>query len=90
MAKVKPPAEHFTAASEALRMGKGGEDGLFRGPLEWMALPYTHSGAVASAVGLGKDLSRPWSRWRRAIRSPRPGAELFAILIRHPLLKPRT
>lgn len=39
-------------------MGKGGEDGLVQGLLEWMELPYTHSGVVASSIGLDKELSR--------------------------------
>ncbi|AIK96674.1 D-alanine--D-alanine ligase [Candidatus Odyssella acanthamoebae] len=38
--------------------GTGGEDGVIQGILETMAIPYTHSGVTASAVGMDKVLSR--------------------------------
>lgn len=38
--------------------GTGGEDGVIQGVLETMAIPYTHSGVTASAIGMDKVLSR--------------------------------
>ncbi|MCB9994282.1 MAG: D-alanine--D-alanine ligase [Hyphomicrobiaceae bacterium] len=34
--------------------GKGGEDGLIQGLLETLAIPYTHSGVLASALAMNK------------------------------------
>ncbi len=39
-------------------MGRWGEDGAVQGLLEWLDLPYTHSGVVASAIGMDKSASR--------------------------------
>lgn len=38
--------------------GKFGEDGCVQGILNMMQIPYTHSGVVASAVGMDKELTR--------------------------------
>jgi len=38
--------------------GRGVEDGAIQGLLEWMRLPYTHSGVTASAIGMDKARSR--------------------------------
>lgn len=34
--------------------GQGGEDGVIQGVLEMLQLPYTHSGVLASAIGMDK------------------------------------
>lgn len=34
--------------------GRGGEDGSLQGALEWLGLPYTGSGVMASAIGMDK------------------------------------
>lgn len=39
-------------------MGHFGEDGAIQGLLEWLKIPYTHSGVTASAIGMDKSLSR--------------------------------
>jgi D-alanine-D-alanine ligase len=39
-------------------MGRWGEDGSVQGLLEWLRIPYTHSGVCASAVGMNKVASR--------------------------------
>lgn len=39
-------------------MGRGGEDGAIQGLLEWMRIPYTHSGVLASALAMDKSKSR--------------------------------
>ncbi len=38
--------------------GRWGEDGCVQGLLEWMALPYTHSGVLASALAMDKQRSK--------------------------------
>ena len=38
--------------------GRWGEDGCVQGILEWMRIPYTHSGVLASAVAMDKQLSK--------------------------------
>jgi D-alanine-D-alanine ligase len=38
--------------------GRWGEDGCVQGILEWMGLPYTHSGVLASALAMDKTRSK--------------------------------
>jgi D-alanine-D-alanine ligase len=38
--------------------GRFGEDGVIQGVLDWLELPYTHSGARASALAMDKAASR--------------------------------
>src|SRR5262249_1053370 len=38
--------------------GRPGEDGTLQGLLEVMAIPYTHSGVMASAVSMRKDIAK--------------------------------
>ncbi len=38
--------------------GRWGEDGCVQGLLEWMRLPYTHSGVLASALAMDKEKSK--------------------------------
>lgn len=38
--------------------GRWGEDGCVQGLLEWMGLPYTHSGVLASALAMDKTRSK--------------------------------
>lgn len=38
--------------------GRGGEDGTVQGVLEFLGIPYTHSGVTASAVAMDKHLTR--------------------------------
>ena len=38
--------------------GKGGEDGVIQGVLEMMQIPYTHSGVMASAIGMDKTATK--------------------------------
>ncbi|MFK4753226.1 D-alanine--D-alanine ligase [Oceanobacter antarcticus] len=45
--------EHFDMAFIALH-GRGGEDGTIQGLLEWLKIPYTGSGVMASALGMDK------------------------------------
>ncbi|MEL7106448.1 MAG: D-alanine--D-alanine ligase [Pseudomonadota bacterium] len=38
--------------------GRWGEDGCIQGILEWLRIPYTHSGVLASALAMDKDRSK--------------------------------
>jgi D-alanine-D-alanine ligase len=38
--------------------GRWGEDGCVQGLLEWLAIPYTHSGVLASALAMDKDRAK--------------------------------
>ncbi|GAA6174943.1 D-alanine--D-alanine ligase [Sulfitobacter pacificus] len=38
--------------------GRWGEDGCVQGLLEWMGIPYTHSGVLASALAMDKQRSK--------------------------------
>lgn len=47
------PARVFNALH-----GRWGEDGCVQGLLEWLAIPYTHSGVLASALAMDKTASK--------------------------------
>ncbi len=38
--------------------GRWGEDGCVQGILEWLSIPYTHSGVLASALAMDKDRTK--------------------------------
>lgn len=38
--------------------GKGGEDGLIQGVLEYLGVPYTHSGVMTSAIAMDKVMTK--------------------------------
>jgi len=38
--------------------GRWGEDGCVQGILEWLAIPYTHSGVLASALAMDKEQTK--------------------------------
>ncbi|MEO1276304.1 MAG: D-alanine--D-alanine ligase, partial [Pseudomonadota bacterium] len=38
--------------------GRWGEDGCVQGILEWLRLPYTHSGVLASALAMDKERTK--------------------------------
>ena len=46
--------------------GRWGEDGCVQGLLEWMRIPYTHSGVMASSITMDKQ------RTKGCLCSPRP------------------
>ena len=51
--------------------GRWGEDGCVQGLLEWLAIPYTHSGVLASALAMDKTPRQAGLRRRRAAGGPR-------------------
>jgi D-alanine-D-alanine ligase len=50
-------AGHFDRAFIALH-GRFGEDGAIQGALEWMGIPYTGSGVMASAIAMDKVFTK--------------------------------
>ncbi|MGA0805200.1 MAG: D-alanine--D-alanine ligase [Pseudohongiellaceae bacterium] len=56
--------------------GRDGEDGKLQGALEWMGLPYTGSGVLASALAMDKQRSK--LMWQRLGISTPPFHELDA------------
>ena len=52
-ALTPPPAAVFNALH-----GRFGEDGAIQGVLDWMGIPYTHSGIRASAMAMDKDAAK--------------------------------
>src|SRR6202040_3661778 len=51
-------SEKFDRAWIALH-GPGGEDGVMQGALEWLGIPYTGSGVLASAPTMDKPKTKP-------------------------------
>jgi D-alanine-D-alanine ligase len=49
--------------------GRGGEDGTVQGVLEFLGVPYTHSGVLASAVAMDKPTTKEVLR-AHGVRSP--------------------
>ena len=45
--------------------GRRGEDGCVQGLLEWLGVPYTHSGVLASALAMDKEATKAASRAER-------------------------
>ncbi|WP_028294703.1 D-alanine--D-alanine ligase [Oceanobacter kriegii] len=66
-------ADSFDMAFIALH-GRGGEDGTIQGLLEWLDIPYTGSGVMASALGM--DKWRTKLLWQAA-GLPTPAAALL-------------
>lgn len=48
---------NFDVVFNALH-GRWGEDGCVQGMLEWLGLPYTHSGVLASALAMDKERTK--------------------------------
>src|SRR5438105_12679395 len=68
--------------------GRPGEDGTLQGVLEIVGIPYTHSGVLASAMAMKKDLAKTMFR---AANIPVPGgliASRFAAAKEHALARP--
>jgi len=58
---VRPLTEFATAGFERVWIalhGPGGEDGALQGALEWLDMPYTGSGVMASAIAMDKIRSK--------------------------------
>ena len=55
--------------------GRPGEDGTLQGLLEIMGIPYSHSGVMASAVAMQKDIAKTVLR---AAQVPVPGGQMVS------------
>lgn len=67
--------------------GKGGEDGIIQGVLEMLQIPYTHSGVMASAIGMDKQVSKAVAR-ECGVAVAEAKVVSVAEFINHPPLKP--
>src|SRR5215831_2024630 len=68
--------------------GRPGEDGTIQGILETIGVPYSHSGVLASALAMQKDLAKAILR---AAEVPVPGGVVMSRLDaakEHPLPRP--
>ena len=68
--------------------GKGGEDGVIQGVLEMMQIPYTHSGVMASALAMDKDIAK---RVLETVGVPTPRGVVVdrdTVLAGHPIDPP--
>jgi D-alanine-D-alanine ligase len=68
--------------------GPFGEDGTIQGILEYLQIPYTHSGVLASAVAMHKEQAK---RVAKAVGIPVAEAKVmsrFAIRDKHPMKPP--
>jgi D-alanine-D-alanine ligase len=68
--------------------GPFGEDGTIQGILEFLGIPYTHSGVLASALAMNKEQSK---RIAKAIGIPVAESRVvsrFAVKNRHPMKPP--
>jgi D-alanine-D-alanine ligase len=74
-------SEGFERAWIALH-GPGGEDGLMQGALEWLGIPYTGSGVLASALTMDK------LKTKRVVVGAGQVAPEYAVLAREADLKP--
>src|SRR4030095_12012017 len=68
--------------------GPFGEDGTIQGVLEYLEIPYTHSGVLASALAMNKELAK-----KIAKASGIPSAESkvisrFTVKTKHPMKPP--
>lgn len=58
LATLLPPGQPAPDVIFNALHGKGGEDGTVQGVLDFLGVPYTHSGLVASAVAMDKHLTK--------------------------------
>src|SRR5262245_63858722 len=68
--------------------GPFGEDGAIQGILEYLAIPYTHSGVLASALAMNKEQAK---RAAKAVGIPVAESKVmnrFTIRDKHPMAPP--
>ena len=68
--------------------GRWGEDGCVQGLLEWLGLPYTHSGVLSSALAMDKNRSK--AAFTAAGLPVMPGAihDKAQVMARHVMVPP--
>lgn len=68
--------------------GTGGEDGVMQGVLEILGIPYTHSGVLASAIGMDKPAAKKMAE-SVGVRVPKGGVfPLADVLARDVMPRP--
>ena len=87
LAQIKPDV-----AFNALH-GRWGEDGAVQGVLEWLRIPYTHSGILASALAMDKArakevFARAGLPVARSVLAPREAVEAAHVLPPPYVVKP--
>lgn len=68
--------------------GRFGEDGCVQGILEWMRLPYTHSGVLASALAMDKEKTKEVYRAAGLPIAPSRLASRFEVEAGHVMAPP--
>lgn len=68
--------------------GRWGEDGCVQGLLEWMSIPYTHSGVLASALTLDKERTKAIYRAEGLPCLPSLIADADEVRARHVMAPP--
>ena len=68
--------------------GRWGEDGCVQGLLEWLRIPYTHSGVLASALAMDKQRSKAVLPKTQACRWPSVIEKREAVEARHVMAPP--
>ena len=68
--------------------GRWGEDGSIQGLLEWLRIPYTHSGVLASALAMDKQRSKHIFSNSGLPTAPGFMIDKSGLLTSHPMDKP--
>lgn len=68
--------------------GRWGEDGCVQGLLEWLRIPYTHSGVLASALAMDKEATKSAYRAAGLPVVPSILADRADVRARHPMQPP--
>jgi D-alanine-D-alanine ligase len=68
--------------------GPFGEDGTIQGILEYLAIPYTHSGVLASALAMNKEQAKKIAKAAGIPIAESKVANRFAIGDKHPMKPP--
>ncbi len=68
--------------------GPFGEDGTIQGILEYLGIPYTHSGVLASALAMNKDLAKKVARASGIPVAESRIVSRFSVADQHPMKPP--
>jgi len=68
--------------------GPFGEDGTIQGVLEYLGIPYTHSGVLASALAMNKDLAKKVARASGIPVAESRIVSRFSVADQHPMKPP--
>ena len=68
--------------------GPFGEDGTIQGILEYLAIPYTHSGVLASALAMNKELAKKIAKAAHIPVAESQVMSRFSIGDKHPMKPP--